>query len=152
MCDGAVVVIAQDGAVGVEEVIGESAHLCAASAVGGASGEVFGEVASSGVGDAEGSVDEGFEFDVGYGVANGLYLVEREFACKDDACEAEVAESGYLFGCAVVALGGGVEAERGEVLFEQAEVLDDEGVCSGVVEVPCEGDGLWEFVVGEDGV
>ena len=139
--------VAKKGAaVGGDEVVAAAAGLRAATAVAAAAYEVLAEVALAAVAHAEGAVDEGLELEAG-GLADGAHLVERGLAGKDDATEAYRLHELDAFHSGVVTLGAGVKLDGRQVALEEAEVLQDEGVDTGVVELAYHGDCGLQFVV-----
>ena len=74
-------------AIGIEEVELHAAHLCAGTTVGRTPKAVLRGIAESAIADAEGSMDEDLQFDVGNVAVDGGNLVDRQFACQDDTTE-----------------------------------------------------------------
>jgi hypothetical protein len=66
-------------------------------------------------------------------------------ARQHDLRKAHVLQEARLFGVADVGLGAGVELDRGQVEFQQAHVLDDQGVGAGFVELADQGGGAVEL-------
>ena len=112
----------------IQHVVGHAAELSTGAAVGAASGQHLGYIASSGVGDAQGAVDESLQFDIGHRLVDGAYLLDGEFAGQHGTPETHVAQPGYLLRGAVVALRGGMEPDRWQRKIQQVEVLDDQGI------------------------
>ena len=75
-----------------------------------------------------------------------------QLAGQDDLGEAHLGQEAGLLRGADVALGGGVQVDGREVQLQQPQVLDDEGVHAGVVEVLDQAAGGLQLVVVEDGV
>ena len=61
-----------------------------------------------------------------HGVTDSAYLAEPQFAGEYHAPEAHALEPDSLFGCAVVALGGGMQANRWHIAVQQGEVLNNQ--------------------------
>ena len=144
-----VLVFAQEVAVGVVEVVGGAAGLRTAAAVAAAVVEVLAEVALAAVADAEGPLDKGFQLDGGV-AAYVLHLLEGGLAGQDDAAEADTLQKLDARQVGVVGLGAGMELDGRQVAFQQAEVLDDGGIDSGVVELVEHADGILYLVVEEE--
>ena len=96
-------------------------------------------------------MDEYLEGDGGHR-ADAANLLEGELAGEYNLAEAGLLEELHLGGRTVVHLGTGVEGDGGQVKLGEAQVLDDEGVCSGVVELPGEAARILQLRVGEDGI
>ena len=115
-----------------DELIGHAAGLGAFAAIGAAVAEAFASETLTGVGDAEGSVDEDLEGDAG--VLEAFEFAEGEFAGEDGAVEPETVHEGETFRRRDGHLGARVEFEvRGDGAGEEgeADVLDDDGVDAG---------------------
>ena len=148
-----VLVEGDDAALLVLQGIGQATGLGAVAAVGAASGLGMADVALAGEGDAQGAVDEVLDQGVGgHGGAHGRDLRDGQLPGQDDLGEAHLGQEPRLLRGADVALGGGVQVDGREVQLQEPQVLDDEGVHAGVVEVLDQAAGGLQLVVVEDGV
>ena len=124
-----------DLAVLAGERIRQSAGLRALATVGATPGLGIAEVAQATVTDAKRAVDEEFQHDPGF-VGDHTNLIERQFACQNDLGETHILEETCFLKRTDVGLRAGVQLDRRQVELEQPHVLDDQGVCAGIVELP----------------
>jgi hypothetical protein len=112
------------------------------------------DVALSAVGDAQRAVDEEFQGAsrrIGGG-ADGGDLFEIELARQHDLTQPHVLQETGLFRRADVGLGAGVKLDRRKIEFQQAHVLNDQGVDAGLVQLNDLLARRLQFVVAQDGV
>jgi hypothetical protein len=84
--------------------------------------------------------------------AHGGDLLHRELARQHDLRQTGVLQETRLLGRADVGLGAGVQLDGGQVELQQAHVLDDERVGTGVVHLPGHLARAFQLVVAQDGV
>jgi hypothetical protein len=149
-----VLLVRDDPALAVLDLVGQAAGLRAVAAVGAAPGVRMADEALAAVGHARRAVDEELER-AALGVEpgmDGLDLRQREFARQHDLREARVLQESGLLQRADVGLGAGVQLDRRQVDLQQAHVLHDQHVGAGVVHVPGHAPRGLEFVIAQDGV
>ncbi len=147
-----------EAALGVCHLVGQAAGLAAVAAVGAAAGVGVADVALAAVGHAQRAVDE--ELDVGaprrihwpQRLVDGGDLLQRQFARQHDLRQAHVLQKARFLGRADVGLGAGVQLDGRQVDFQQAHVLDDQRVGTGVVHLPGHLARGLQLVVAQDGV
>ena len=115
-------------AIGIEQVIGHAAELSTSPSVGTPSGQHFGYIAPPRITDAEGTVDESLQFDIGHRLMNSANLVYTQFARQHDPFEAQIPKPLHLFGRSVIALRRSVQTDRRQVEIEQVQVLNDQRI------------------------
>jgi hypothetical protein len=138
----------------VGHLVGQAAGLAAVAPVGAAAGVGVADEALAAIGHAQRSVDEKLDvaaLGVGGG-ADGGNLLHRQLARQHNLAQARVLQKAGFFRGADVGLGAGVQLDGRQIEFEQAHVLDDEGVGPGVVDLPGHLPGAFEFIVAQDGV
>lgn len=135
----------------VQEVVGHTAQLCAFAPIGTSALQGFAQVALARVGHAQCSVYKGFQLDVGI-VVYLRYLVNPQFAGKNNALKSYLFEPLYLGESGVVALCRGMQPQGWQMSFEKTHILNDESIGTGMVHFPCEMLGLLQFVVIENGI
>ncbi len=118
-------------AVGVGEVVGQTADLRALAAVGRAAAVHQRGAAVAAVAHAQGTVDESLKAHVGYGLVDGAYLRHRHLARKHHATHAQRGEEAHLVDGSRVALRGSVQGYGRYVHAQECHVLDDESVDTG---------------------
>ena len=84
-------------------------------------------------------------------LADGLYLLQRKGALKDNSREAAILQEFCPLGGHVAYLCRGVQL-HGEVHLAVGHVLHDKGIYAHIYESACEGLCLLEFALVEDGV
>jgi len=130
-----VLFVSHHAALAVGQGVRQAARLRAVAAVGAAAVVGVRDVALAREGHAQGAVDEVFERRVDLR-ADRLDLLDGEFARQHQLAEADLTQEFRLFRGADVALGTGVHLDRRQIEFEQAHVLDDQGVDAGFVQLP----------------
>ena len=133
---------------------GQSAELGALATIGRTAETVLRGIATPAIRDAEGTVDEDFEAGLRNGLMDVAYLVEREFASQHNLFEALFAEPRHLLCGTVVHLCACMEGNGRQKPLSispegegtQGHILNDEGICSSVIEVPCYEACLLQFV------
>ena len=67
-----------------------------------------------------------------------LDLLDGELASEDDLAETDILPEQHLFWRAIVALSTGMQFDWRHIGIEESHILNDEGVDSGVIEIPSE--------------
>ena len=157
-----VFVVRHEAASRVDHLVGQAAGLAAVAPVGAAPGVGVADEALAAVGHAQGAVHKEFQgcslavFSVlavwAQGHVDAGDLCECQFAGQHQLAQAGVLQKAGFFGGADVGLGAGVQLNGRQVEFEQAHVLDDEGVYARVVQLAHELAGGLQLVVAQDGV
>ena len=133
--------------------IGQAAGLGAVAAIGAAPCLGVADVALTGEGDAQGAVDEILDHRVArYGGPYCRDLGEAQLPGQHDLGETDLCKETGLLRGADVALGGGVQVKGRQVQLQEPQVLDDEGVHAGVIQLADQAAGGLQLVVVEDGV
>ena len=146
------VLVVGDHAAGVvRERVWQAARLRAVAAVGAAARIRVRNVALAGKRHAQCAVHKIFERGVGGGV-DVADLIDGQFAREHQLREAGVAEEFRLLFRADVALGAGVQLNRRQVHFHQAQVLHDQRIDAGLVQLPDLLARTFQFRVVQDGV
>ena len=96
-------------------------------------------------------MDKGLQLDRGAG-ADGADLVQAQLAGQDHAPDADLLQKGHPLGGVVVHLRAGDQGDGRQVAFQQAHVLDDDGVDAQLVELVDQAHGLGQLVVVEQRV
>ena len=133
---------------------GVAAGIGAGAAVAGASAQERGVEAQAGIGVAQRAVQEGFEFDGGV-AGDGAEFRQGEFAGEGDAGEAEAGGGADAFEVVEGHLGGGVQAQGGEMAAGEAghaEILHDDGVGAAVGAAGEGAEEVGQFGVAQEGV
>ena len=133
--------------------VGQTAGLRAVATVGAAPGMGVADVALTRIGDAQRTVDE--MLDDRLRPERGPHsgdLRDRQFAGQHDLREAHVGQEAGLGRRADVALGRGVQLDRRQVEFEQAEILHDQGIDAGIPALPDQRPGRVQLGVVQDRV
>ena len=146
-----VLLLEEQSAVAIVEVVGGAAGLRAASAVAAAAVEVLTHVALTAVAHTEGAVDEGLEVETG-GLSDLLHLLQGGFAGQHHAAKTHLFQELYAFHGGVVALGAGMQLDGWQVALQQPQVLDEQGVDTDIVELVYQLYGGFDFVVEEQRV
>ncbi len=153
-----VLVEGHDAALLVFQLVGQAAGLRAFAAIGAASGVGVADVALPGKGHAERAVDE--EFEDGRRIAwHADFLPVCAVISVSDSSRASTicekptsARKLRLLRRADVGLGRGVQFDGRQVGFQQAHVLQDQGVGPGLVHLPGQAARFLDFVVAENRV
>ena len=120
--------IFSDGlALVVHQRVGQPASLRAFAAIGAAPGVGVADEALAAEGDAERTVDEIFERDIGLR-CNLRHFLHRQFAGQHHLRETGIFEKFHLGRIAIVGLRTGVQLDRRQIHFEQAHVLNDQRI------------------------
>lgn len=121
-------------AVGIRERVRQTAYLGAASAVGTASGSYQACLAVAAVADAQSPVDKCLE---GHccGLAYLGYLLKGKFSGKHELREPCVLQEAGFLGGAYVALSACMQGYGRYVEVQYAEILHDQGVNTGCVQL-----------------
>jgi hypothetical protein len=118
-----------------DDFVGQAAGLGTLAAVGASPAQGFAGQTLPGIGDAEGPVDKGLEFDVGF-FSNGRKLADGQLAGQYDALDAESVQLGDAFGAGHRHLGRRMNRKvRANSANDpgEADVLDEDGIdsCGG---------------------
>ena len=97
--------------VAVGQVEGKAAELGTSAAVGTTAEAILRGIALSAITDAERTMHEDFELDIGHLTVNLADFIDREFPGQHHATESQRAQPRHFFGGAVVGLGGGMKRE-----------------------------------------
>ena len=140
--------VTQFASAAVQYIVCHTAHLCTSTAVGTPAHQPFGHIATPGVAYAYRAVNEHLQFNrllrivSQRGLTYSTNLVDAEFACQYSPPETHALQCHYLFGCAVVTLRGGVQANWRQLFAQQAQVLNDQCIHTGLVQLPRHGCGF----------
>ena len=145
-------VVGDDAALRVGHRVGQAAFLAAAAAVGAAAGVGMADETLAAVGHAQGAVHEELQRGPLYLLADGNDLLQVQLAGQHHLREADVLQKARLLGRADVGLGAGVQLHGRQVQLQQAHVLHDQGIDTGVVQLPGLPAGALQLVVTQDGV
>jgi len=146
-----VLVPQEHAARGVHQVPGGAAGLGAFPAVAAAITDGAAQVAVAALAHAQGTIDEGLQFDIG-GLVDGLDVIEAQLPGEDGPAKARTGEEGHPLRAVAGRLGAGVQGQGRQVQLQVGHVLDDEGVHSRLVQVPGLASGVFEFRIEEQGV
>ena len=140
-----------DAALRIGQGVGQTAGLRAFAAVGAASGMGMADVALAAVAYAQRAMDEEFERAIR---CRGYFadLRQGHFARQDDLRKPDVLQKARLGRIADVGLGAGMQLDGRQFEFEQAHVLDDQGVGPGLVHLPGHAPRRLDLVVVQQGV
>ena len=72
----------KDTVIGIDEVELHAAELSTLTTIGRTPEAILRGIAQTTVADTEGTVDENLQLDIGHGLVNGTYLVDRQLACQ----------------------------------------------------------------------
>ncbi len=135
----------------VLEGVGQAAGLGTVATVGAAAGLGVGDVALAGEGHAQRAVDEELDGGVGLG-GDGANLLQVQLTSQHQLGETGLVEEFCPLQGANVGLGTGMQLDRRDVQLHHAQVLDDQGVDTGVVQLMNQLARRFQLVVVEDGV
>ena len=143
-----------DSAVLPHQLIRKAARLSTAASVSASASDHAAQVALSGVGDANGSVDENLDLRVGGGADSADFL-QRELPGENDAPEARPAS--LLDACQIVSRALGAEMKRHlrhtlHQFRRQSPILKDQRVCSEAGNAPGEAHRLFHLIVAYESI
>lgn len=95
---------------------------------------------------------EDLEGHVGHGGMNGCYFIDRELTGKYYTTKACLLKGEHPLGSTVIGLCGCMESYGGEIHAKNLHVLHEDGIDTGLIELPDETFGLGEFVGMQEGV
>ena len=147
-----VLVVRHDAPEAVLHRVGQAAFLRAVAAVGAAAGVRMANEALAAVGHAQRTVDEELEFRFLHFRGDGADLLQGEFACQYQLREPGILQEPRLLWGANVGLGAGMQLDGRQVQFQQAHVLNNQGIHAGFVELPGLAPRRFQFVIPQDGV
>ena len=134
----------QHVAVGVEEVVGQTAGLGTSATVGAAVADKLTQIAPPAVADTQGAVDEKLQRHGGL-LPDFTDLLEAQFTTEDDLTKSQTFKLLHLLNGEVVALRAGMERNGRQVEVEELHVLHDEGIDTGVPAVVGQLSGAFKF-------
>ena len=138
-------------AVGVDQVEIQPTELGATTAVCRSAETMLRNIATPAVAHAQCAVHKALDGN-GHGRTDGAQLTQGEFTRNHDLRIARSLQELGFFGRARVHLCGGVKRNWGEIHFEQSQILRDEGIDTGFVELTDHHFGFAQFIVVENGV
>ncbi|MNP31768.1 hypothetical protein D3C76_1249080 [compost metagenome] len=118
----------------VLEGVRQAAGLGAVTAVGAAAGLRVGNIALAGKRHAQRAVDEELDRSLGF-VGNGADFLQVQLAGQYQLRKTGLVEELRPLQGADVGLGAGVQLDRRDVQFHHAQVLDDQRIDAGVVQL-----------------
>ena len=148
-----VLVEGHHAAILVGQGIRQATGLRTIATVGAAAGIGMADETLAGEGHAQGTMNEIFD---GGGIAhtggNALDLGNGQLACQYQLRQAGIGQKARLVGIADIALGGGMQLDGRQVHLQDAHVLDDQRIHSGVVQLPDQLARGFQLGVMQDGV
>ncbi|MNO57768.1 hypothetical protein D3C76_483110 [compost metagenome] len=133
------------------EGVRQAAGLGTVAPVGAAAGLRVGDVALAGKGHAQGAVNEELDRRVGL-VGDGADFLEVQLTGQHQLRETGLVEELGPGQGADVGLGAGMQFDRRNIQLHHAQVLDDQRVDAGIVELVDQFAGRLQLIVVQDGV
>ena len=143
--------MAQRFAVTVQQGVALAAGLGALAAVAAAPAQGIAQIALPAVTDAQRAVDEGLQLQAGLR-ADLSDLRQGQLARQDGALEADLFQEGHPFRGVVVHLRAGKQRQGRQLRFQQPDILDDQGVHPGLVQLVSQRSRLRQFFIIQQGV
>ena len=128
------------------QAIQTATGLRALAAVSAAAAESVAQTALPAHTHTQGAVDECLQLDAG-GSADGADLVKVQLASQYGAREADLLPESHALRTLVVHLRAGNQRQRGQVTFQQPNILDDQPIHSRLLKLPAQPLGLGQLVV-----
>ena len=131
--------------------IRQTAGLRAIAPVSAAPRLGVGNIALTGIGHAQRAVNKEFNRRVGC-LVDIADLIEVQLARQNNLRKSDVREKLRLLNGADIALGAGVKLNRRDIQFQNAHILNDQGVNAGLVEIGDQTLRRLQFIIMKNGV
>ena len=111
----------------------------------------MGNIALTGIGHAQRSVDKEFDGRVGI-IVNRFDLLKIQLAGEDDLAEADIGKKFRFLHAANIALGAGMQFNGRNIQLQHAHILDNQRVHAGFVQIGYQTLRRFQFIIMKNGV